>query len=379
MGNFESRNDDGASVRIIASEKTWIEGEAVRQLEQTAELPGMVKAVGMPDLHAGRGCPIGAAFLTKGWIYPFLAGNDIGCGMGLWKTQLKGSKIKREKWAKKLHLDGPWEGDTASWLANRQLPGNLYNQSLGTIGGGNHFAELQIVEKILDADACNALGFGKQWLYLLVHSGSRGLGQDILQRHLTEFGTNGLADSSKPASDYLAEHARATVWAEANRALIAHRFLSCMRSDGVRLLDLNHNTVTPVVENGEALWLHRKGASPGDQGPLVIPGFRGSFSYLAEPVGSGIENGHSLAHGAGRKWNRSRVRDMLKSSHRLESFYKTQLGSVVICEDHALVYEEAPQAYKDIDAVIGDLVAAGLIRILAILRPVLTYKTRRPK
>jgi len=379
MGNFDLSADRSAPVRIIASEKTWIEGEAVRQLEQTAKLPGMVKAVGMPDLHAGRGCPIGAAFVSRDWIYPFLVGNDIGCGMGLWKTQLKASRIKREKWAKRLFLDEPWDGDTASWLAEYELNENLYSQVLGTIGGGNHFAELLAVEKFLDESACQNLGLEKQWLYLLVHSGSRGLGQDILDRHLADFGTTGLRASSQEAADYRQAHTMATAWAGANRALIAHRFLRCLRSEGARLLDLNHNTVTPVEHDGETLWLHRKGASPSDHGPLVIPGSRGSFSYLVEPIDSSIENGFSLAHGAGRKWNRTKVRQMLHATHRLDSFYKTHLGSLVICEDRALVFEEAPQAYKNIDSVIGDLVAAGLIRVLAILRPVLTYKTRRRK
>ena len=106
MGSFEQAS--ARVVRVIASENTWIEGNAVRQLETTAQLKGVTRAVGMPDLHAGKGCPIGAAFLSRGWIYPALVGNDIACGMGLWRTELKATKLKLDKWAAKLHLDGPW-------------------------------------------------------------------------------------------------------------------------------------------------------------------------------------------------------------------------------------------------------------------------------
>ena len=78
-----------AQVRVIASAKNWIEGAAVQQLEKTAALPGMRLAVGLPDLHPGKGSPIGAAYVVEGWLYPTLVGNDIGCGIGLWRTELR--------------------------------------------------------------------------------------------------------------------------------------------------------------------------------------------------------------------------------------------------------------------------------------------------
>ncbi|MEO1623204.1 MAG: RNA ligase RtcB family protein, partial [Cyanobacteria bacterium J06632_3] len=286
MGSFDQnydRKEGDALVRVIASEKTWIEGNAVRQLQQTATLKGIQRAVGMPDLHAGKGCPIGAAFLSAGWIYPALVGNDIGCGMGLWRTGLKANKLKLQKWSDKLHLDGSWEGDTAAWLESADLPADLYAASLGTIGGGNHFAELQRVETLIDAEACKALGVEKRWLYLLAHSGSRGLGHEIVRSHVSQFGASGLAADSKDASDYLQRHNQAMHWAVTNRVLIAHRFLSALGTDGENLFDLSHNTVTPKDVEGKTLWLHRKGAAPCDQGPLVIPGSRGTFSYLVQP------------------------------------------------------------------------------------------------
>ena len=79
---------------IIASDQSWIEGDAIAQLNHVAGLPGMEKAVGLPDLHPGKGIPVGAAFLSKDIIYPHLVGNDIGCGMGLWLTDQKSHKFK---------------------------------------------------------------------------------------------------------------------------------------------------------------------------------------------------------------------------------------------------------------------------------------------
>ncbi|MEL7334283.1 MAG: RNA ligase RtcB family protein, partial [Cyanobacteria bacterium J06560_2] len=269
-------------------------------------------------------------------------GNDIGCGMGLWRTELKAKKLKLEKWAAKLHLDGPWEGDTAAWLKSYDLPVDLFRESMGTIGGGNHFAELQQVETLYDPSACAALGVGTERVYLMVHSGSRGLGHEILRRHVDRFCDAGLAVGSVDAADYLARHDQAVTWAVANRALIAERVLSALRSAGQNIFDLAHNTVTAQTVVGKTHWLHRKGAAPSDQGVLVIPGSRGTYSYLVRSTGvvDGLENAFSLAHGAGRKWIRSQVKARL-AKYRVDDFLKTDLGGRVICEDKALMFEEA--------------------------------------
>ena len=96
------------TVSLIASKETWIEGLAIQQLIKTSELTGMHRVAGMPDLHPGRGYPIGAAFFTKNKIYPALVGNDIGCGMSLWQTSAKVSKVNLEKLAKKFeHVEQP--------------------------------------------------------------------------------------------------------------------------------------------------------------------------------------------------------------------------------------------------------------------------------
>ena len=359
---------------VIASEKSWMEGEALRQLDHAASLLGMEKAVGLPDLHPGKGIPVGAAFLSKDIIYPHLVGNDIGCGMGLWLTEQKAHKFKIDKAVKKLDgFEMPWEGDSSDELAKADLAPDLWPYALGTIGSGNHFAEFQAIVKVIDQELFSTMELDKSRLYLLVHSGSRGMGESILRRHVDKYAGKGLESGNKDFGAYIARHDQAVDWAILNRRIIARRFLDALGIEGQRKLDVCHNSVLPY-EDG---WLHRKGAAPADQGPVVIPGSRGSLSYLVQPKSENKSALLSLAHGAGRKWKRSDAKSRLSHKYKVADLTKTDLGGRVICEDKALIYEEAPQAYKDISQVIQDLESFGLIDVIATLRPVITYKTRR--
>src|SRR2546427_9665749 len=110
------------AVRLFASSKSWIEGEAVRQLYATAKLDGVRYAIGFPDLHPGKGSPVGAAFVTEGVIYPHLIGGDIGCGMGLFKTNLVRRDTKLDRWATlQFNLEHPWAQFVSAFLAQRDL------------------------------------------------------------------------------------------------------------------------------------------------------------------------------------------------------------------------------------------------------------------
>jgi release factor H-coupled RctB family protein len=369
-------NPHPSHVRVIASPQSWVEGEAIRQLEAAAQLPGMLAAVGLPDLHPGKGAPVGAAFTSEGFLYPYLVGNDIGCGMGLWDVDLPARKAKAERWAARLDLEGPWAGSAEAFLAEEGVSPCGFEAALGTVGGGNHFAEVQRVEAVHDADTFTSLGLGVDRLLLLVHSGSRGLGEAVLRAHVDRHGSGGLAEDSLEAQRYLARHDHAVAWGRANRALIARRMLQGIGAAGRRVLDVCHNSVTPKDFSGRKRWLHRKGAAPSDQGPVVIPGSRGALSYLVLPLGDGERSAHSLAHGAGRKWTRSHARERMRERFTPEALTRTSFKSHVVCEDRDLLFEEAPPAYKAIDRVVQDLVDAGLVRVVATLAPVLTYKTR---
>lgn len=361
---------------VIANDKTWIESAALDQLAQVAALPGMRRVVGLPDLHPGAGSPVGAAFLTQSRIYPRLVGSDIGCGMALFDTGLPLRKVRLDRIEKRLELD---DGDPERGAAHLEREGALetgHESAIGTVGGGNHFAELVKVDRVLDEEALRRLGGDRKTAWLLVHSGSRGLGHAIHRGHVDRFGADGIDPRGEAGHDYLIAHANAVCWARANRSLVAERFTSDIGATSMRLLDIVHNSVEPFVgcEDG---WIHRKGAAPADQGPIVIPGSRGDLSYVVAPVGDGEKNLASLAHGAGRKWARSEAKGKLGSKADARTLRRTRFGGRVICEDKDLLFEEAPAAYKPIATVIAALLEAGLITVIAELRPLLTYKTRR--
>ncbi|MDP3509036.1 MAG: RNA ligase RtcB family protein [Candidatus Melainabacteria bacterium] len=383
------------TIKIIASSKNWIEGNAIEQLNQTALLPGMSQAVGMPDLHPGKDTPIGAVFACQGLIYPHLVGNDIGCGMGFWQTKLHKSQCKLDSWTKKLgaiessenknraanngNSSNETTGDYEEMLHAIGLASSNFDNSLGTIGGGNHFAELQKLQSIVEPSLFAEMELSKDSLYLLVHSGSRGLGEHILRGHQKHFGNGALKANSKEGEYYLSQHNDAVKWAKLNREIIANKFMNALNTHGEPILDVCHNCVLPAATytaaHSTTTWLHRKGAAPSDQGPVIIPGSRGTLSYLVIANGEQSENLATLAHGAGRKWKRSECRGKLEPRYTKESLKRTELGGRVICEDRALLYEEAPQAYKDIDIVVADLVNADLITVIATFAPIITYKT----
>jgi len=365
------------NVRLFASARSWIEGEALRQLYAAAKLEGMRLVVGFPDLHSGKGSPVGAAFVTEGFIYPHLIGGDIGCGMALFKTDLVQRDIKLDRWAElRFDLEHPWEGDAREVLAASELESTEFDEALGTIGGGNHFTELQAVQEVVNAREFRRLGLGKQQLVVLVHSGSRGLGESILRAYAEEHQANGSDAESFAAAAYLRDHNLAVRWAMANRALIARRFIEALGAEAQCLWDGCHNSITRREFEGEAVWVHRKGTVATEGEPVIIPGSRGSLSYLVKPIGEGESHAWSLAHGAGRKWARSETRLRMRERFGLHELTQTPLGGRVICERHELLYEEAPAAYKNIEDVVQDLVDARLVSVIATFRPLLTYKTR---
>ncbi|KAE8212793.1 hypothetical protein CF327_g3609 [Tilletia walkeri] len=404
---------------ILITNETAIDDEARAQLRHSATLPGMRLVAGMPDLHAGaQRHPVGAAFISRGRIYPSLVGGDIGCGMLLLRTRL-GAETNVDRLAVKMRgigvpegLEGEWTHGVEAWKRYTGCDGHLdilpelndFDRTLGTIGGGNHFAELTKVEIVYDRTAFAQLGLDRDRLLLLVHSGSRGLGSAILEDTNSENGS--LEDDSEAAQVYLRKHDGAIRWARSNRHLIAHRVLSLLGERGYEdgpetlvpdrtVLDVCHNRVDRLSldevttlglqneqegEGGDGqFWIHRKGAAPSTEGVVVIPGSRGALSYVVQPVGNGRSNALSLAHGAGRILSRHKAHTRMSSKYGDESkiaslLERTSLGGRVICEDRSLLFEEAPEAYKDEGQVVRDLEYVDAIRVICTLRPVVSYK-----
>lgn len=225
------------------------------------------------------------------------------------------------------------------------------------------------------------LGLDASRCQLLVHSGSRGLGRSLLQDHENQFGTSGLQFDSEEGQIYLEKHEHACRWARSNRHLIAKRFMDCLDSSAECIVDLFHNYVEKEMVDGKIMWIHRKDAAPANKGCVVLPGSRGAYTYLIKPVNDPdvMEAcAYSVAHGAGRRHTRSKARALMKNDPRktADVLRTTPLGSYVVCDDKDLQYEENPEAYKDIDAVIRDLEESGIAKVVAIFGPLITYKSR---
>ena len=331
----------------------------------------MLAVAGMPDLHPGKYGPVGTAILADR-IFPELVGSDIGCGMGLYQLDVAVRKLRLDKLADRLRdLDQPFDGDVARQMADANLRETAFDGSLGSIGGGNHFCEVQAIEEIFEPDTAAAAGLDRDRALVLVHSGSRGLGFSILERQLAE-GITALDPASDAGRAYLAGHDHAMQWAALNRRVIAGRAAVAARATANRIADLSHNFVemTPLGA------LHRKGAAASDRGLAPIPGSRGTLSFLVEPLPPPPGALASLAHGAGRKYDRVSMHGRAgRKKSELLALARNAYGGLIVCEDRDLLVEEAPEAYKSIDRVIADLVEFGLARVVASFRPLVTFKT----
>lgn len=364
----QSAETSSAVVHHFYSQKSWIEGKATEQLEQVARLRGVHAVAAFPDLHPGKFGPVGCAILSDR-LYPHLIGNDIGCGMSLFALDLEVRKLRLDKAAQKIRdLEGEWTGPSAARLLSVGLPSDLHPHALGTIGGGNHFCELQVVED-LPGDLATAPSLSKGQLVLLVHSGSRSFGPAVFDTVIEH--VDGLDRQSREAERYLALHDQAVGWAALNRQVIAERAAFALKAEAHLIADVPHN----LVEEHEGRLLHRKGAARAKTGLVPIAGSRDTASYVVKP-GAKVHSGlQSLAHGSGRKYDRSSMIGRAgKTRSDRDALTRNASGGFIICEDRQLLIEEAPQAYKPSRQVLDDLASFGLADPVATLRPLLTYK-----
>lgn len=349
---------------LISSGKNWVEQAAIDQLHGVSRLDGVVRTVGLPDLHAGK-TPVGLAVLTQDRFYPHLIGNDIGCGMSLFTTGLKKKRFKVEKCVTRLN--------SIRELGDIPSP-NPYGEEcpirdFGTIGSGNHFAEFQCLETVCDEAAVADLGLSSERVFLLVHCGSRGYGQEILSRFYIP---QGLEAGSAQADAYMDQHDNALLWACRNRLAVAEKLLGYLNvDDDVKSVAESCHNYVELTEEG---WLHRKGSVSTKQGAIVIPGSRGSLTYVCVPREDTRISLDSVSHGAGRKWARSLCRSRINQKYDRNSIRTTKLKSHVVCHDTNLLFAEAPEAYKNVEQVIDSLREYGLIDVIATLRPLITFK-----
>lgn len=357
-----------AAVTNFYTPSAWIQTRSEDQITQLSRLEGVQKIAAFPDLHPGKYGPVGCAVLADR-IFPQLVGNDIGCGMSLFQLDLVKRKFKLDKSARRLRVIGTApKADQRARLEAARLSPDLFGPSLGTIGGGNHFCELQTLAQS-DPDQ----GLDKTRLYLLIHSGSRGLGSAVFG--VLPAGTFcGLEPDSEAAQNYLRAHDDAVKWASLNRKIIAERAATALRCDLELITDVAHNLVT----RDSAGWLHRKGAARSDQGLIPLAGSRATPSYLMQALPGADDALKSCAHGAGRRYDRSSMHGRVQGKKSdIIKMQTTPFGGRVICEDRALLVEEAPQAYKSAQSVVADLVATKLAKPVARFNPLLTFKKTR--
>lgn len=335
-------------IKIIKKDDLWMEDLAVQQLYKLSELKGVADIVGMPDLHPGK-TPVGVTVKTENVIYPHIIGNDIGCGMSLINTNIKTKKFNAE-------------------ACSRLLEGTSITGKY-SIGSGNHFLECTIIDKIYNREVYKELDLDDKYLYLLIHSGSRGMGEEIYRQFAS---VEGVEAGTEAYDAYMNAHNKAIAFAEENRRELADIFIEMTgkKARNETVLDCIHNYIEVIDD----CYYHHKGTvSSYENRYAVIVGSRGSYSYIVECL-SDEDVLYSISHGAGRKIPRYNSKGIISNKYTRKQLKTTSIGSYVITDKSDLLYEEAPENYKNIEMVIDALVEHNCIKVVARLKPILNYK-----
>jgi tRNA-splicing ligase RtcB (3'-phosphate/5'-hydroxy nucleic acid ligase) len=373
-----------------------IEPGALEQITNLAKLPSAVHVAVMPDCHVGYGMPIGAALATKDTVVPYAVGVDIGCGMIAVQTDIpqdaatvdqvratlmrifelvpvgqptksnrgSGSFAERQN----SQVMRRWNEDRSSRVPKGAEVSERGDRQVGTLGGGNHFIELQTDGKTL---------------WLMLHTGSRAFGKFICDRYhetalrwceryyapLPHKELAFLSLDTDEGRDYLIDMGFAMRFAEESRKRIRDRALSAIEETfgaftvGIDI-ETHHNFAAREKHMGKDVVVHRKGAVKTGEGLVTIPGSMQTGSYIAE----GIANRLALdtcSHGAGRKLGRGAVRRAnvgvdIRSEMEAE-------GVILVCPPESDTLDEAGRAYKDIEGVMA--YQSDLARAVHALRP----------
>lgn len=455
-----TRSDMLVPARLYATEEgleAILEDDSLDQLINVATLPGIQKAaIAMPDAHQGYGFPIGGVAATKypeGIISPGGIGYDINCGVRLLATEADYDEIKGEmgNLARELYQSVPAgagksgpinlshnEFDRllqrgAEWAVENgygssadleyvEANGKLEHadptvisqrakqrgqDQAGTIGGGNHFLEVDRVSKIFDKKAAGALGLHENQVVLFIHTGSRGFGHQVatdyvkkFQSKMTDYGIDlpdrGLACVPMDTADgrnYYHAMAAGANFAWCNRQVITSEVRKAFRNVlGTQagkmdvVYDISHNIAKleehTINGNAEKVMVHRKGATrafgPGHPElpdryrkigqPVFIPGSMGTSSYVLTGTSGGMESTFgSTCHGAGRNMSRTAAKKQVDPNKLLRKLKEQDIH--IQAASHSGVAEEAPLAYKEVDMVVETVEKAGIARRVLQMRP----------
>jgi tRNA-splicing ligase RtcB (3'-phosphate/5'-hydroxy nucleic acid ligase) len=377
----------------LVSWASILEPETRKQAERTAQLPFIYPHLAlMPDAHLGKGATVGSVIPTLGAIIPAAVGVDIGCGMIAIRTQVRCEDIDGlDRAALRIAVEnavplsaGKYNAELTDTAAERvselesraevdydQVAGN-WRLQLGSLGSGNHFIEVCADE--LD----------RVWLFL--HSGSRGIGNRIAQRHIKiarELCEKWWISLPDPDLAYLVEgtpefwtYIRDLRWAQhfalLNREEMMDRLIGCFESwigapvEEAERTNCHHNFTQQERHFGKQVWVSRKGAIEAARGqPGLIPGSMGTASYVVAGKGDPMSL-NSSPHGAGRQYSRSKAR---------RTFTLAQLREAMVgieYRDTEAFLDEIPGAYKPVEQVLAD--AADLVEIRHTLRQIVNVK-----
>lgn len=386
--------------KVISTEKLpvkmWlkkIEDGALTQTKNLANLPFAFSHIAlMPDAHEGYGMPIGGVLATKGVIVPNAVGVDIGCGMCAIRTNLE--KIKTENLKEiisgirslvPLGFDHHEKPQPVAFMpANIEIiehgiVGRQYTaalKQLGTLGGGNHFIEIQ---KGSD-------GF----IWIMIHSGSRNLGLKVaehyndLAKHFNKMWYTAVDPSKNlayfpiealEAKNYMKEMQYCVEFAFANRKLMMENIISVFQENIGKeyktddFINIAHNYARWEHHFGSNVIVHRKGATSAKAGELgIIPGSQGTKSYIVKGKGN-PQSFESCSHGAGRKLGRKQAIRELSLEKEVALLNKKGILHAI---SHQSDLDEAPGAYKDINLVMEQQI--DLVDIVVELTPLAVIK-----
>ncbi len=379
----------------VLSWASLLDDETRRQAAATARLPILAGDVAlMPDAHLGKGATVGSVLPTQGAIIPAAVGVDVGCGMVAVETTLTAADLPDDLGPLLREIErripaGVGQGHTTTdsgrrWLRKRGLPATTLTpqqerttvEQFGTLGSGNHYLEFGL-------DTA-----GQVWLML--HSGSRGIGNQLAQRHigiarkiaadqrilLPDPDLAWLAEGTKPFDNYIEDLLWAQDYAAANRAAMAERALAALAQvtgrprTGLdrRTIQCHHNYAARETHGGREIWVTRKGAIRARAGDLgVIPGSMGTSNFIVRGLGNPASY-DSSAHGAGRLLSRSAARRQFSGTDLVKAMGDR---TWLVDRAHRLV-DEHPSAYKPIEQVMAD--QADLVEVVTEINQVLNFK-----
>ena len=389
----------GARVPIrMWADPASVEDAAMRQLHNVANLPWVHGLAVLPDVHYGKGATVGSVIAMRDAVSPAAVGVDIGCGMSAVRTSLSAGDLPDDLGRLRRRIESavpvgfamhkrpvdpafvPGLGGWAEfWSSFRHLhPGvqglrDRARNQVGSLGGGNHFIEVCLEQ--------GGPGAGRVWLML--HSGSRGIGNELAKRHIdaarrlphnAELPDRDLAVFIAGTPE-MAAYRRDLFWAQEyaarNRATMVALVQRALAETvpGARFdepISCHHNYVTEETYDGVDVLVTRKGAIRAGSGDLgIIPGSMGTGSYIVRGLGN-TDSFRSAAHGAGRRMSRTKAR---------KTFTEADLAaqtSGVECRKDAGIVDEIPAAYKDIEAVIA--AQSDLLEVVAHLKQVVCVK-----